>query len=62
MDLSRKVAGAIARVGSLVDDDMRAGPSSYELGSTCFPVHGSAYVHYYYIDTLFQVFIHNKMV
>lgn len=32
MDLSRKVACAIARVGSFVDDGMKAGPSSYELG------------------------------
>ena len=62
MDLSRKVAGAIACAGSLVDDDMRAGPSSYELGSACLSVHVSAYVHYYYIDTLSQVFIHNTMV
>jgi len=62
MDLSRKVAGAIARAGSLVDDDMRAGPSSYELGSACYSVHVSAYVRYYYIDTLFQVFIRNPIV
>jgi hypothetical protein len=37
MDLSREVAGAIVRFGSLVDDYTKADPLSYRLGVACLP-------------------------